>query len=84
MYLVSFDQFHKNKIPSQSPKTLPKPPLPKNRKTKRRVKRKQHSYDKWITFRKKMREADVREEIQIKTIADFLKNFYLILQNSRQ
>ena len=44
----------------------------KRKKNKRRITQKLHPYDKWVAYRKKIEETDVRREALIKEIAKFL------------
>jgi len=39
-----------------------------------RKREKQHPYDKWVKFRKKMGEAHITRKTRMKAIADFLHN----------
>jgi len=74
MYLVSADSF---KQPSISPLSAaqPKAPLPKKKKKKRqKQKKREHPYEKWVKYRKMIREADIKRKTQIQAIAEFLKN----------
>ena len=36
-----------------------------------------HPYDKWVKFREKIEETNVKPEAMIKEIAEFLKKYYL-------
>ena len=74
MYLVSADSF---KQPSISPLSAaqPKAPLPKKKKRQKQKKR-EHPYEKWVKYRKKIREADIKRKIQIQAITEFLKKCY--------
>ena len=71
MYLVSADRF---KQPSISPlsATQPKAPLPKKKKRQKQKKR-EHPYEKWVKYRKNIREADIKRKTQIQAIAEFKK-----------
>jgi hypothetical protein len=44
----------------------------KRKKPNNKKWQKPHPYDKWVAFRGKMREDDIRLRTQIKVIADFL------------
>ena len=77
MYLVSPDHFRNTAQPAQPPtsvkkKTSRKPPLHHKRKKKRQVIEKQHPYDKWFMFRKKIEETNMKREALIKEISEFL------------
>ena len=72
MYLVSADKY--NNI-SQTPP----PPSPSYVKTKTKSrklplkKRRQHPYDKWVRFRERIQETNIKREALIKEFAEFLK-----------
>ena len=70
MYLVSADRF---KQPSISPISAaqPKAPLPKKKMKKKRQnqKNREHPYEKWVKYRKKIREADSKRKTLIQAIA---------------
>ena len=76
MYLVSADRF---KQPSISPISAAqrKAPLPKKKKKKRqKQKKREHPYEKWVKYRRKIREADIKRKTQIQAIEEFLKMYY--------
>jgi hypothetical protein len=73
MYLVSPDHFHA----TEPPASRVKPSHPKKRNCTKT--RKQHTYDKWFAFRKKMQDIDVRRKTQIKMIAEFLKQIFGVI-----
>ena len=64
MYLVSADQFHKDKRPPSATKS--KAPRKITKKKER-----EHQYEKWFKYREKMREADIKRKKQIQAVADF-------------
>ena len=76
MYLVSAENFSapKKKSPplvvSAPPKLNNSPPLSK---TRQRKKQQQHTYDRWVKFRKNMGEAEITRKARMKAIADFLQ-----------
>ena len=61
MYLVSAYRF---KQPSVSPLSMaqPKGPLPKKKKKRQKQKKREHPYEKWVKYRKKIREADIKRK----------------------
>jgi hypothetical protein len=77
MYLVSPDTFNYSERPFQPPPTSHPRKTIASRGTKRAniTKRytKRNLNDEWVRFREEMREADATEQMQVKTIADFLK-----------
>ena len=58
MYLVSPD--HTEQIAQPPKKKKTKAPSHKRKKKKRRVTEKLHPYDKWVMYRKKIEESDVK------------------------
>ena len=62
MYLVSADQFHKNKDPPTSPPTYPA--VPKRHQKEESKKRREHPFVKWVKFRKEIRDAGIRHKTQ--------------------
>ena len=65
--------------PSISPFSAaqPKAPLPKKKKKKKKrqkQKKREHPYEKWGKYRKKIREADIKRNTQILAIAEVFKN----------
>ena len=84
MYLVPAEKYsevkkkHSPPIP-EAPNTQPLSPPPqkkKKKKTKKKktIKQKRHPYEKWVKYRKKMREDEIRRMTQTHAIADFLQN----------
>jgi len=75
MYLVSTDRY---KQPSISPLSAaqPKAPLPKKKKKRQKQKKREHPYEKWVQYRKKIRQADIKRKTQIQSIAGFFKMYY--------
>jgi len=73
MYLVSADKYNNNT--SQTPP--PPPPLYVKTNTKSRKlphkKRRQHPYDKWVKFRERIQETNIKRGTLIKEFAEFLK-----------
>ena len=74
MFLVSSDHFRNTTQPAQPPTSIKKkasrkPPLHHKLKKKRNVIQK-HPYDKWVMFRKKVEETDIKREALIKEIAN--------------
>ena len=69
MYLVSADSF---KQPSISPLSAaqPKATLPKKKKKKQKQMMREHPYEKWVKYVKKIREADIKRKTQIQAIAE--------------
>jgi len=79
MYLVSAEKFSREARKKPPPlvsapkQKSPHPPLSKKNNKKTRKREKQHPYDKWVKFRKKMGEADITRKMRMKAIADFLQ-----------
>ena len=73
MYLVSADRFKQSFIFPLSA-AQPKAPLQRKKKRKRQnQKKRQHPYEMWVKYRKKIREAYIKRKTQIQAIAEFLK-----------
>jgi hypothetical protein len=65
MYLVSSDKF---------PRAEPTPSYGETKKSRKlRLKKQQHPYDKWVRFRERIRETNIKREALIKEIAEFLR-----------
>jgi len=78
MYLVSFDKFHKTAQPTPSYETKKrsrKLPL-RNKRNNNNINKKQHPHDKWVVFREKNEETDIKQEAQIKILQNFSENYY--------
>jgi len=76
MYLVSADRF---KQPSISPISAAQPKVPPyeeedEQEEETNQKKREHSYEKWVKYRKNAHEADMKYKTQIQAIAEFLKN----------
>ena len=67
MYLVSADTY---------PLADSSPPIPYGKTKKSRKlpsKKQQHPYDKWVRFREKIQETNIKREALIKQFAEFLR-----------
>jgi len=72
-YLVSVERFTQPSIsPISAAQT--KAPLPKKKKKRQKQKKREHPYEKWVNYLKKIREADIKRKTQTQAIAEFLKN----------
>jgi hypothetical protein len=68
MYLVSYDRLQRpvNSSPAEMQ-------AKRYIRRKKKQRRKQHPYDKWVTFRERMQEKDAGLKMRIKMLSDFVK-----------
>ena len=66
---------HTRSLSPQPPQKKKKKKKKKSKKTKKKKakKQKRHPYEKWVKYRKKMREDEIRRMTQMHAIADFLQ-----------
>ena len=72
MYLVSTDHTEQHAQPPKKHNKKTSHTRHKRKKSKRPVTEKLHPYDKWVAYRKKIEETDVKREALIEEIAIFL------------
>ena len=90
MYLVPAEKYSEapkkhtppiSEAPQHTRSLSPQPPhkkkKTKKKKTKKKTKKqKRHPYEKWVKYRKKMREDKIRRMTQMHAIADYYKKSY--------
>jgi hypothetical protein len=84
MYLVSADKYHNI---SQTHPPTPPPSYVKTKKMSRKLplkKRGQHPHDKWVRFRERIQETNIKRGALIKVFAEFLKKYYLKINHIRR